>query len=276
MNLSSMFDTDTIQSFQTKIMDWWSENTRDLQWRRDPTPYNVLVSEIMLQQTQVSRVIPKYLEFLQKYPAIESLAEANTKELIQIWCGLGYNRRALWLREAAGQIVERGSFPEEVADLRKLKGIGPYTSRSILVFAFNKDVATVDTNIRRVLIASGFAEENSSDKELQDIADALLLKGRSSDWHNALMDYGSEVLTSSTTGIAPTSKQPRFKGSSRQIRGKIVRELSENDTLTLGEIASSLNIDGKKETELESILDQLICDRLVDKAGAGKYRIADS
>lgn len=275
MNLSTILDADKIESFQTKIMDWWSKNKRDLPWRRNPTPYNVMVSEIMLQQTQVSRVIPKYHEFLQKYPNLASLAEANTKELVQIWCGLGYNRRALWLRDAAGQIVDGGSFPEDVIELRKLKGIGPYTSRSILIFAFNEDVAAVDTNIRRVLIASGFAKEDSSEKEIQSIADALLFEGRSSDWHNALMDYGSDVLTSSTTGIAPTSKQPKFKGSTRLMRGKIVRVLSENDALTLEEIASSLNIDGKKETELETILEQLICDKLVDNAGVRKYRIAD-
>ncbi|MHA1636407.1 MAG: Fe-S cluster assembly protein HesB [Candidatus Thorarchaeota archaeon] len=275
MNLKSLLDADEIESFQTMIMDWWSENARDLPWRRDPTPYNVLVSEIMLQQTQVSRVIPKYLEFLQKYPTLESLAESNTKELVQIWCGLGYNRRALWLKDAAGQITERGSFPEEVPELRKLKGVGPYTSRSILIFAFNEDVAAVDTNIRRVLIASGFATEDTSEKDLQGVADVILLKGRSSDWHNALMDYGSDVLTSSTTGIAPTSKQPKFKGSTRQMRGKIVRILSENDSLTLSEIVSSLNIEGKKETELESILEQLICDKLVDSTDGRKYRIAE-
>ena len=273
--MNAIVSPNTIETFQKKVMDWWSDNKRDLPWRRDPTPYNALVSEIMLQQTQVSRVIPKYNEFLQKYPTLASLAEANTKELVQQWCGLGYNRRALWLRDAAGQIVERGSFPEEVIELRKLKGVGPYTSRSILIFAFNKNVAAVDTNIRRVLIASGFAKEDSSEKELQDIADALLLKGRSSDWHNALMDYGSEVLTSSTTGIAPTSKQPKFKGSTRQMRGKIVRLLSENDTMTLGEIAEPLNIDAEKTAELETIIEQLICDKLVDSAGIREYRIAE-
>ncbi|MHA2022542.1 MAG: Fe-S cluster assembly protein HesB, partial [Candidatus Thorarchaeota archaeon] len=201
-------DTKSVKFFQHKVMNWWSKNARELPWRVNPSPYEVLISEVMLQQTQVSRVVPKYLEFLNEFPAIEDLASANTKQLLTVWSGLGYNRRALWLKEAAAEIVEQGVFPTEVDDLRKLKGIGPYTSRSILIFAFNKDLATVDTNIRRIFIALGFAKEDSSEKELQEIADALLLKGRSSDWHNALMDYGSAVLTSSSTGIEPISKQP--------------------------------------------------------------------
>jgi len=199
---------ESILEFQKKIMSWWKSNARDLPWRNNPNPYEVLISEMMLQQTQVSRVIPKYLEFLKTFPSLEELASANTKQLLTVWSGLGYNRRALWLKEAAKEIIERGSFPRAVPDLRKLKGIGPYSSRSILIFAFNEDLAAVDTNIRRIFIALGFAGEDSSEKELQEIADNLLLKGRSSDWHNALMDYGSAVLTSSSTGIEPTSTQP--------------------------------------------------------------------
>jgi len=227
----------------------------------------------MLQQTQVSRVVPKYIEFLKEFPDIGSLASANTKHLLTVWSGLGYNRRALWLKEAAGQILDLGRFPTEVNELRKLKGIGPYTSRSILIFAFNKDIATIDTNIRRVIIASGFACEDTNERELQKIADALLLKGKSSDWHNALMDYGSAVLTSSTTGIEPITKQPRFSGSSREIRGMIVRLLTQTELLSKKEIASYLCKEGLESSKLSMILDQLVKDNLIELNDSGDYRI---
>ena len=268
-------DTKSVKLFQDKVMNWWSKNARELPWRNNPSPYQVFISEVMLQQTQVSRVVPKYLEFLNEFPAIEDLAYANTKQLLTVWSGLGYNRRAIWLKEAATGIVERGSFPTKVDELRKLKGIGPYTSRSILIFAFNKDLATVDTNIRRIFIALGFAKEDSSEKELQEIADALLLKGRSSDWHNALMDYGSAVLTASSTGIEPTSKQPRFNGSTRQVRGRIIRILTQSDSMSIDEITSQFSDEEINSEDLRKILDQLIQDKLIEQTDSGEYQISE-
>lgn len=264
---------DEVKAFQKKVMNWWAENERDLPWRRDPSPYNVLVSEIMLQQTQVSRVIPKFNEFLKEFPTIDSLANANNKSLLQVWSGLGYNRRAIWLKEAAKQIVEKGEFPQSVEELQKLKGVGPYTSRSVLIFAFNQNLAAVDTNIRRVLIASGFADESMSDKELQSIADNVLLRGKSRDWHNALMDYGSQVLTSSSTGISPTSSQTGYDGSSRQVRGAVIRALTTSDEIDFAEIKSLLDC-VVKDSKLQSIMDGLISDGLVELSHNSKYRIA--
>ena len=256
-------------------MDWWKKNARDLPWRCDNSPYNVLVSEVMLQQTQVNRVVPKYLEFLRQFPSVEDLATADTKQLLQVWSGLGYNRRALWLRDAARQICDRGSFPKTVKELRELKGIGPYTSRSILIFAFNEDLATVDTNIRRVLIASGFANEDMSNAQLQIVAEDLLLRGRSRDWHNALMDYGSLVSTSSSTSIQPISKQPRFKGSARQLRGGIIRILTNSHTLSLNQLISYLNSEDIQCKDVSPVLDQLIAEGLVKRTDSGRYNIAD-
>lgn len=267
-------DSESVHSFQENIMDWWSKNARNLSWRKNPSPYQVLVSEIMLQQTQVNRVIPKYEEFLQEFPTIEDLASAETKHLLTVWSGLGYNRRAIWLREAANEIVKLGEFPREVKELRKLKGIGDYTSRSILIFAFNKDVAAVDTNIRRVFIASGFADESMNAKEVQDVADTLLLKGRSSDWHNALMDYGSQVLTSTVTGIAPTSKQPCFRGSTREIRGAIIRVLTKIDRMTLDELIASLEVDCTS-ADVAPVLDQLVTEKLIESTHIGEYKIVE-
>ncbi len=270
--MTVQLDQEAVREFQQKVMEWWSENTRDLPWRNNPSPYEVLVSEVMLQQTQVNRVIPKYLQFLREFPTVEALAVAEIRHLLTVWSGLGYNRRALWLREAANQIVERGKFPQEAQELRELKGIGQYTSQSILIFAFNKDLAAVDTNIRRVMIASGFAAEEMTECELQEVADILLLRGRSSDWHNALMDYGSEVLSSNLTGIAPTSKQPVFKGSTRQIRGAIIRILTGVESMTAEKLHSQLGLDCKKDTMI-SVLDQLVSENLVESQSCGEYRI---
>ena len=267
------FDLDSIQAFQKKVMQWWEENARNLPWRHNPSPYNVLVSEIMLQQTQVSRVIPKYEEFIREFPNLEDLAAAETKHLLRVWSGLGYNRRALWLRDAANEIVKRGDFPIEVKELRRLKGIGDYTSRSILIFAFNKEIAAVDTNIRRVLIASGFAEESMSNKEVQEVADALLLRDKSRDWHNALMDYGSEVLTSSSTGIAPLSRQSCFKGSTRQIRGAIIRTLTGTESMTSEQLHTRMGLNCDNDT-LISVLDQLVSEKLIESQSCGEYRIS--
>jgi A/G-specific adenine glycosylase len=273
MRLTEPISQDEVKAFQEKVMDWWAENTRDLPWRRDPSPYNVLVSEIMLQQTQVSRVVPKFDEFIETFPTIESLANAKTKDLLQVWSGLGYNRRAIWLKEAARQIVQKEDFPQSIEELRELKGVGHYTSRSVLIFAFNKDIAAVDTNIRRVLIAAGFADESMSDIQLQPIADKVLLRGRSRDWHNALMDYGAQVMTPSSTGIAATSKQTCYEGSSRQVRGAVIRALTEVTELELGELMLLLDRD-LDESELKSIMFQLMDDGLVEMAGSSIYRIA--
>ncbi|MFW9862841.1 MAG: Fe-S cluster assembly protein HesB [Candidatus Thorarchaeota archaeon] len=271
----SEIDSTSIEEFQNKIMTWWEKNARALPWREDPTPYNVLVSEVMLQQTQVSRVIPKYLEFLEAFPNIESLAGAETKRLLQVWSGLGYNRRAIWLREAAREIVNRGSFPRTAEELCGLKGIGPYTSRSILIFAFNEDLAAIDTNIRRVLIASGFATEEMSERQLQTAANRLLLKGRSSDWHNALMDYGSEILTSNATGIPPTSSQPKFVGSNRQVRGAIVRHLTCANSLSLQELLEALGQEGIGIGSPKETLEQLIEEGFIERTANDKFRIAE-
>ncbi len=263
------------EAFQETVMTWWKDHARELPWRRDTTPYHVLVSEVMLQQTQVSRVVPKYLEFLSEFPTIDALAEADTQRLLRVWSGLGYNRRALWLREAAQQIVERGSFPDDIDELRALKGIGPYTSRSILIFAFNRDLACVDTNIRRILIAEGFATECMSDRELQEMADELLLRGRSRDWHNALMDYGSTVLTSASTGISPRSQQGCFAGSTRELRGAILREMMESGPMSADELRSRIEMTQSQQECFDAVLKGLVRDRFLESTHEGVYRIPD-
>ncbi|MGC9779824.1 MAG: Fe-S cluster assembly protein HesB [Candidatus Heimdallarchaeota archaeon] len=166
-----------IKTFQTKIFDWWNTNKREFPWRETTDPYFVLLSEVMLQQTQATRSIEKFKQFVESFPTIDSLAEAQKSEVLKQWSGLGYNRRALWLQEAAKQIIELGDFPKFPEALQALKGIGPYTGRAILIFAFNYDLSTVDTNIRRILIAEGFASETNTEKELYDIAFKIQPKG---------------------------------------------------------------------------------------------------
>jgi A/G-specific adenine glycosylase len=261
-----------IKSFQEKIFNWWKSNRREFPWRQTTDPYKILVSEIMLQQTQASRVVEKYNEFINKYPSLENLASATGAQVLKIWSGLGYNRRALWLLEASKEIMEMKQFPKTSKDLEELKGIGPYTSRAILIFAFNKDVATVDTNIRRIFIHEGFAIEETTDEELFTIANRLLPKGQSRDWHNALMDYGAEKITAKKTGIRPPSKQSSFKNSSRMFRGAIVKYLIKNSNVNDQKIANECQI---PKEELDDILSSLIKDGLIVRSGT-KYSLPEN
>lgn len=258
--MTKIISSKRINDFQSKVFDWWSLNRRKFPWRETTNPYYIMISEIMLQQTQTSRVKTKYTEFIEKYPTIEDLAEANKTDLLTIWSGLGYNRRVFWLQEAAKQIIEMKSFPKTVQELQELKGIGKYSARSILIFAFNANLATVDTNIRRILIAEGFASEETSEKELFEIAEKLVPKGRSRDWANALMDYGAVVQTASKTGIKPTSKQSKFAGSDRQYRGKILKILLQKKKITLKKLQEELKL---SEERITKILQKMNKDGLV-------------
>jgi len=249
-----------IHDFQNKVFDWWSLNRREFPWRETTNPYYIMVSEVMLQQTQASRVKKKYIDFIKKYPTLEDLAEAKKTDLVATWSGLGYNRRAFWLQEAAKQIIEMKSFPRTVQELQELKGIGKYSARSILIFAFNTNLATVDTNIRRILISESFASEETSEKELFEIAEKLVPEGNARDWANALMDYGAVELTANKTGIKPTSKQSKFAGSDRQYRGKILKILLQRKKITLNKIQEELKL---SEERITKILQKMIKDGLV-------------
>ncbi len=196
------------RALRTRLLAWYADNRRDLPWRRTTDPYAILVSEIMLQQTQVPRVVPRFVEWLAAWPDLESLAAAPLADVLRRWQGLGYNNRARRLQECAAAAVaaapagRRAELPRTPDGLRALPGIGPYTARAVLIFAHNDDLAAVDANVRRVLTHELGLPEDLGDRELQAVADAVLPRGRSRDWHNALMDYGSLVLTARSTGIA--------------------------------------------------------------------------
>ncbi len=233
------------------LFGWWRQNRRDFPWRKTTDPYRIMVSEFMLQQTQVSRVVPKYLSFLDKFPSVEALASSELKDVLAEWIGLGYNRRAKWLREAAQQIVEIGEFPQSPEELMCLKGIGPYTSRSILIFAFNSDFAAVDTNVRNVFLMHGFIESDWPLSRVQSVADQLLPLGRSRDYHNALMDYGSAHRTRRRS--AKPSDKP-FELTDRYYRGAILRHLL-NGSMNAVELAGVI---GVSEGKLTKLIDDLI------------------
>jgi A/G-specific adenine glycosylase len=262
-----------MSEFSTKILLFYKEQGRDLPWRHTTDRYKILVSEIMLQQTQVSRVIEKYNQWIEKFPTVKNLAEASLSEVLTLWSGLGYNSRGKRLWECAKiiQTEYNGEVPDTVEELIKLPGIGKYTSRSILIFADNKNIVTVDTNIRRILIHELKLEENISEKELFNIAEKYLPQNKSRDWHNALMDYGSLILTAKKSGIKSTTKQKPFKTSKRYYRGAIIKHLTQYKTITKEE-ANTYKIENNTHN-IEKILDNLESEGLI-KQKNNHYQLA--
>ena len=245
----------SIDAFRSTVL---SLPRRSLPWRDTTDPYHILVSEIMLQQTQVGRVIPYYLSWLQRWPTVHSLAKATRPEVLQAWQGLGYNKRAIHLHQCA-QIISETYHGSVLAALHsKLPGVGPYTARAIRIFSANEDSATVDTNIRRILIHTFSLPPTISGRGLQAVADQCLPLGRSRDWHNALMDYG-QLLTARKTNIRPKTKQSKFEGSARQLRAKILREVLQQKTVTFRQ----LSLLEKNSPRLKQALDSLLHDRLL-------------
>ena len=229
--------------FRRLIWRFYKENRRDLPFRRTTDPYCITVSEIMLQQTQVDRVVPKYEAWVDRWPDWQSLAKASVQELHQMWSGLGYNRRAVFLGRLAKAVVDEhhGVLPDSPELLRKLPGVGPYTSHAILIFAFNAPLVTIDTNIRRVILHELDLPTTLSDSDLYDIARQLMPRGKSREWHYALMDYSSIALPKQMKHIPPKTRQTRFEGSQRQIRGEIIRRLTSQKSVAVSDIAGALD-----------------------------------
>jgi A/G-specific adenine glycosylase len=251
-------DEARIAAVRAHLLRWFDENGRDLPWRRTRDPYRILVSEVMLQQTQVDRVIPYYEAFLERFPTAEALAAAPTGEVIRLWKGLGYNRRAVNLQRTARAVVEEhgGTWPRDVASLRKLPGIGPYTAGAVACFAFEQDVPFIDTNMRRVLHRLFFGPDLpvqvATDREILEIADAVVPPGRGWAWSQALIEFGALLCTARKPAcvvcplqrecrafpailgaIAATPKGTRkknegaFEGSNRWYRARVVDALRE-------------------------------------------------
>ena len=225
-------DRKNVKDFQSAVWDYYEKSGRhDLPWRTTDDPYKILVSEVMLQQTQVERVAGYYARFVNAYPTPKKLAGAALSDVLRMWQGLGYNRRAKMLHEAAKQAVGqyKGKLPETVEGLESLSGVGPYTARAVAAFARNEDVVFVETNIRTAVIHHFFGSRKTvHDKDIMAVLEQALPKGRAREWYAALMDYGSHLKRSGVKlnhRAASYAKQPAFDGSYRQARGAILRAL---------------------------------------------------
>lgn len=222
-----------IQAIQSDVLDWYAGNKRDLPWRRTQDPYQILVSEVMLQQTQVSRVVPKYEAFLQEFPTVQRLAIASPAAVIRAWKGLGYNRRALNLQKAAQVVIANhaGEFPADPAVLRQLPGLGRYTAGAVATFAFGAVVPAVDTNVRQFIDTLIPERKQRTESDYEAIATKLIPADRPREWLHAVMDYTSLVLR--PAGSRPKRRKPDnepFVGSNRYLRGRTIDCLRDGRT----------------------------------------------
>ena len=268
----------TEQLFVDHVWKYYSDHGRmELPWRTQQNPYQVLVSELMLQQTQVERVIPKYQAFLQRWPTVEQLAAARQSEVIIAWQGLGYNRRAKFLHQCAQVITDEyhGVFPADIKALEQLPGIGPYTASALMAFAFNQPVILIETNVRRVYLHHFFStQKDVSDQSLFPYIERTLPKENAREWYAALMDYGTHLKK---TVVNPNRrskhyvKQSAFTGSDREIRGALLRALALS-IMTKKKLYKTLaDFDGVR---VEGQLHSLVEESLVEKVGRS-YRLKE-
>jgi len=216
-------------AFKRTVWAFYKKSGRhDLPWRQTTDVYKILVSEVMLQQTQVERVMPFYKKFIRTFPTAKRLAAAPLAEVLRNWQGLGYNRRAKMLHQAAKELAIRKII--SVPELETLPGVGPYTARAVAAFAFNEDVVVIETNIRTAVIHHFFPGKGKiSDAEIEEVLLLALPKGKSREWYSALMDYGAHLKQSGISHNVRSAthvKQSKFIGSLREARGVILRELS--------------------------------------------------
>jgi A/G-specific adenine glycosylase len=263
---------ESIQRFRGEVYTYYHAHPRPLPWRDTEDPYRILVSEIMLQQTRVERAMGKYQEFLAAFPDLTALAQAPLREVLRVWQGLGYNRRAIALQETAKTVVQdfNGILPDSAEQLRTLPGIGAYTAGAIAAFAFHQPVAIIETNIRTVFIHCFFHDrQDVKDREIMPLVQATLDRNNPREWYYALMDYGvmlKQAHGNPSRKSAHHTRQSRFEGSDRQIRGNILKFLLQKplsrkdeifqafqeDPLRLDKILAGLEKDGfivKKEAE---------------------------
>ena len=257
-----------IKTFQNIIYSYFKQYGREFPFRREISPYNVVISEMMLQQTQTNRVSEKFEQFIQEFPDFQSLANAPLNNVLKVWQGLGYNRRAVALKNIAEKVVNEfdGILPADVEILKSFPQIGHNTASSIVAFAFNMPTFFIEVNIRRVYIYYFFPGKNLvNDSLILPIVRKTLDRANVRKWYYALMDYG--VMLKKThpelnKRSAHYRKQSKFKGSDRELRGKILRLLIANSNLTESDILKELNISSKK---LNDILNVLIKEGFIKK-----------
>lgn len=280
------------REFNKILFAWHKKGYRDMPWRNTKDPYYILVSEIMLQQTQVDRVRTKYAEFLEKFPTVEVLSKAPLGEVLRLWSGLGYNRRAKYLHECAKKVVavHGGKFPKTYDELVLLPGIGMSTVGALLAFSYDHETPMIDTNIRRILTRVFFTPTMSrprldivgvkrgfgvpADKELYKFAQTLIPKGKGRMWNYAMLDVGATLCTARNhSSDCPFVKlhgkvcdfvhkkpQKKFTNSRRYFRGQILKHLSQQDSLRVATLPSLL---GKTHEEILDILLDLKKEHLI-------------
>ena len=280
---------DTLATVRSRLIEWYEADHREYPWRETDDPYAILVSEIMSQQTQLERVVSAWADFLDRWPTVEALADAPRGAVVSFWSShsLGYNNRAKYLHEAAGQIVDdyNGEFPETPSELQELMGVGPYTANAVASFAFNNGDAVVDTNVKRVLYRAFDVPDD--DTVFEGVADELMPAGESRVWNNAIMELGGVACEKTprcdaagcplrewchayetgdfTAPDVPT--QPSFEGSRRQFRGRVIETLGEYDELPLSRLGPRIRVDYGGDTGrewLEGLVADLADDGLVE------------
>jgi A/G-specific DNA glycosylase len=265
-----------IRKFQKDIYSYYKECGRDLPWRETHDPYHILVSEIMLQQTQVQRVMGKYEQFTRIFPDFPSLSRAPLQKILREWQGMGYNRRAISLKRIARKVVEEfnGNLPASVETLMTFPGIGKATASSIAAFAFQHATVFIETNIRRVFIHCFFHDmENVNDADIIPLVEMALDTSNPREWYYALMDYGvmlKQEHVNPNRRSAHYQKQSPFQGSNRQVRGTVLKLLVNESNISEYQIVQKLHI---QEEKLKNSLKQLVEEGFV-KEVRGKYSIA--
>jgi A/G-specific adenine glycosylase len=292
---AAMLDEQATERMRESLRSWYLDDHREFPWRETTDPYEILVSEVMSQQTQLGRVVEAWEAFTERWPTAADLAAADRAAVVAFWTDhrLGYNNRARYLHEAAQQIQEQfdGAVPGDPDDLAELMGVGPYTANAVASFAFNNGRAVVDTNVKRVLYRAveGVREAGEDDPPYEAVANALMPENDSRVWNNAIMELGGTVCEKRprcdeqgcpwrgschayatgdfTAPDVPT--QPEFEGSRRQFRGRIVRALGEHGELALDDLGPRVRVDyapgGSHGREwLRGLLADLVDDGLVE------------
>ncbi|MFM2381283.1 MAG: hypothetical protein RLZZ76_50 [Candidatus Parcubacteria bacterium] len=259
------------RNFVNRVKQFYKQQGRhSLPWRKTKDTYKILVSEVMLQQTQVDRVIPKYKVFLKQFPKVESLASAPLGEVLRAWQGLGYNRRAKMLHSCAKEIVEShtGRFPKDHKILVSLPGIGPYTASAVLAFACNEPVVLIETNVRTVFIHHFFSDQTDvTDAEILALVERTLDRQNPREWYYALMDYGSylkKTVGNKNTQSSTYATQSTFKGSDRQIRGALVRLLAEKPHTRVAILKA---LSAFEDLRVDAQLQKLIIEKMIERKG---------
>ncbi len=271
---------DVVAPFQRIILDYYAEYGRSFPWRETHNPYHILLSEMMLQQTQTERVLPKYTAWLECFPTWEALAEASLLDVLGVWKGLGYNRRAKALHTIAKEVVKGGgNFPQDQKELLALPMVGPATAAAIGAFCYDKPTLYLETNIRRVLIYFFFSEaEQVHDKDLYQVLELLVQGMEPRAWYYALMDYGvmlKSLMVNPNRKSAHYAKQSQFKGSHRQVRGAILHVLIEGGESSQQVLYETIHQSLQRPPEaVDKAMDELIAEGFVVCDNETTYRIS--